>query len=79
MKSFLDQLAKGLLFIEKWAGIVMKVCLDKPMENRKENYYEIFGKEMPKKRYEKERFYLFVFYCLMGFVVYFAVRGWLSL
>ncbi|RBW68236.1 hypothetical protein [Bacillus taeanensis] len=77
MKKFLHHLAKGLLFIERWLGKVMKFCLEKPMENRKEDYYEKYGKEMPKKLYEKERFYLFVFYCLMGFVVYFAVRGWL--
>lgn len=79
MRDFLNRLAKGFLFIDKKINRVVNFLIDKPMNNKKENYFEVNQKEMPKKKYEEARFYLVMFYALIAFLILFvlsnAVRG----
>ncbi|PFP09234.1 hypothetical protein COJ90_21205 [Priestia megaterium] len=79
MRDFLNRLAKGFLLIDKTVSRIAKFLIDKPMNNKKENYYEKYQKEMPKKKYEETRFYLFMVYVLIAFLIFFvltnAVRG----
>lgn len=52
-----------------------KILIVKPMEQRKTHYFDKYGKEMSQSDYEKERFYLILFYGLLALLILFLVKN----
>jgi len=78
VQHVLKRISRSIIFIDEKGKSILNFLIDKPMTSRKEVYFEKHSKEMTKRQYEEERFFLMGFYWIMLLVVVFAVRGLFS-